>query len=1395
MSISGSPLSSSGAGLVQLPVAESRRWKPLRSGLLNLYRYDNEEFWFEQGRLLLRGNNGTGKSRVLALQLPFLLDGETAPHRLEPDGDPAKRIEWNLLMGKYADRLGYTWIEFGRRDEDGATHYLTLGCGLNATEGRGLVGRWFFTTHLRVGEALFLTSAEAYPLTRDRLAEALGQSGEVFTTAVAYRSAVDRALFHLGEHRYSALVGLLIQLRQPQLSRQLDEKRLSAALGEALRPLSSSVVADVAEAFRSLESDRATLDAFGAARRGTEAFLGEYRRYAQIAARRRADRVRATHAAYETTMRKLRVGEGALEAAKQEEVATVARLEQLSLDDRAATAVVETLRASPQMRSADTLHSAQRMVTDKESQASLAQEALERAAIARIGRDTEHEAAERATRDSQMDLERVASYARERAVAAGADRDHEAAVSGALETASAKADHRARVRQQLAEAVERRQRAVRHVRTLNEGVDSARRAYESARGDCNSLSVELDNAVAANDGAREALGAATVALTSAFGDWATSTVELAIDSVDDVADALVSWSVDGEGRSPIAVAVSAAASVATKRLATLRADAEQQSATASDHLAVLRDDHERLMGGHHVPPPTPYTRGDGTRVERPGAPLWRLCDFRADVPADLRAGIEAALEAAGLLDAWVVPDGRLLAAGAHDTVLVAADEGDVIPTRHLGTLLVPAVDRTDPFASVVTDEIIEGLLARIGVGDGSGDAWVSGDGRWRVGPLQGEWAKAAAQHIGESAREAGRRARIAALEFEIGEAERIVLRLADELARIAERADIAQVEVDGAPDEGAVRSAVAVVDAAARWTEDLRGKIRIAETRVAECHRAMTLRLEERDRAASDLGVRPWVDDLQRLDDAIADYRAAVTDFVNAIERHAERATQLDAARERAATAHQDEIRCRRILEDARRGAAEAVAERDTLLSAVGADVDEILARLNVAEVDVKRVRDERKRMENVRTEVLVRIAQAEGEIVAQGAVLARDTDERQTAIVGLEAFARTRLLATCDPQLGDIVAEGWTVTRAVDAARRIEASLPDTVNDDVAWRRSQERIHRHVQALTDALLPYGYDPATDIADDIFVVTASFQGKRCTMAELRTALEEEITNRQALLNAREREILENHLVGEVAQHLHELLREGERWVQDMNRELRERPTSTGMTLRFQWQPADDGPQEFPGVRKHLLRAGATWSSADREALGAFLQRRIQVERAANETGSWQEHLARALDYRAWHQFTVERQQDGQWKRLTRRTHGTGSGGEKAIALTIPQFAAAAAHYRTAHPLAPRLILLDEAFVGIDTDMRSKSMGLLHAFDLDFVMTSEREWGCYATLPGVAIYQLATRSGIDAVGVTRWVWNGQQRVRADHPPPTDAPRSDIATDAVPNGDGAQLQFAE
>jgi len=65
-----------------LPIPTRQRWQPLRLGLVELFHYDSEEFWFRDGHLLLRGNNGTGKSKVLSLTLPFLLDAQLKSSRV-----------------------------------------------------------------------------------------------------------------------------------------------------------------------------------------------------------------------------------------------------------------------------------------------------------------------------------------------------------------------------------------------------------------------------------------------------------------------------------------------------------------------------------------------------------------------------------------------------------------------------------------------------------------------------------------------------------------------------------------------------------------------------------------------------------------------------------------------------------------------------------------------------------------------------------------------------------------------------------------------------------------------------------------------------------------------------------------------------------------------------------------------------------------------------------------------------------------------------------------------------------------------------------------------------------------------------------------------------------------
>ena len=56
-----------------------KRWRMNRMGILNFWLYDEEVFELEQGRLLFRGANGSGKSVTMQSFIPLVLDGDKRP--------------------------------------------------------------------------------------------------------------------------------------------------------------------------------------------------------------------------------------------------------------------------------------------------------------------------------------------------------------------------------------------------------------------------------------------------------------------------------------------------------------------------------------------------------------------------------------------------------------------------------------------------------------------------------------------------------------------------------------------------------------------------------------------------------------------------------------------------------------------------------------------------------------------------------------------------------------------------------------------------------------------------------------------------------------------------------------------------------------------------------------------------------------------------------------------------------------------------------------------------------------------------------------------------------------------------------------------------------------------
>jgi uncharacterized protein (TIGR02680 family) len=1350
--------------LNDLPTPHRRRWQPLRAGLVDMFYYDTEEFQFHDGRLLLRGNNGTGKSKVLALTLPFLLDGDLAAHRVEPDGDRNKRMEWNLLLGgkhPHPERLGYTWLEFGRVNSDGAAEFRTIGAGLKAVRGKGIARHWFFLTTQRIGSDLSLVSPTRVALTREKLRDAVDGHGTVYDTATDYRRAVDEALFGLGQHRYEALVNLLIQLRQPQLSKKPDEKLLSHALTEALPPLDPSLVTTVAEAFRGLDEEREALLGLAEAKTAADAFLTHYRRYAGIAAKRCATPPRRAHSRYEQLSQDLGAAETAYQQADRALAAANTRLDELSAAETVLAARRAALEQSPEMRNARELTKAGKEA--EQSRRFAADRETERVKAVDTARRREGRLAD-AARIAQID-EAAFEAAQHRAAAAAETALIVARHAHVLSELATDQPPYPRASRAGTDVIDEQSAAVSRLDTLLQAAATAEAAVRTARAEVDRITGERQAAVDRIITAETEVTDQARVLVDAYTGYLADTVEIRVGDQEDVLAALESWTETLAGPNPAASAVADAVRRATEELGRRRAELDALRAEIRLARERIADEIARLAAGGQDAPPAPHTREPSGRDGRPGAPFWQVVDFTDGVSDQHRAGLEAALEAAGILDAWVTPDGELRDPIRDDVVVRA-----VRPALAVGltAVLAPAIDQGDPMAAPLTDTAVAAVLAAIGLGPG-GVTWVGVDGRFANGPLTGSWHKDTAVHIGEGAREAARRARLAALRAELGDIDTRLAELDGADVRLAERADGLVAEHQAQPVDAALRDAhtrvAAEHEAKRRVDEQLTG----AEALVARRQEQAAAAGATANEFAGDVGLPTEHTALSSVRSALGDYRVALAGLWPAAQAVRRARDEVTRAQDELTDAVEQREERASAASHARAAAATAAERHRVLLETAGGAVEELHRQLAAVDRELTARDDMEREQRATAGQAREGRGKADGLRESLRESITAAVDERDHAVNALRAFVATGLLHTVLPDL-DVPdpSDEWAPTPAIALARAINAALEHVDDADRPWELVQQRVTAEHKLLTDALSRHGHSVGMTVRDGVIVVDVLFGGRRQDVPTLVAGLLAETEHRATLLSAKEREILENHLINEVAGTLQELISGAEEQVGAINADLADRPTSTGMRLRLQWRLSRTAPDGLAAVRDRLLRQTAdAWSAADRTAVGAFLQERINTEHAEDSSGGWAEQLTRALDYRAWHEFAIQRYQDGQWRPAT----GPASGGERVLAASVPLFAAASSFYTSSgNPYTPRLIALDEAFAGVDDDSRAKCLGLLAAFDLDVVMTSEREWGCYPQVPGLAIAQLSRREGIDAVLVTPWRWDGRERRRVDWPAP-------------------------
>ncbi len=1358
----------------------ARRWRLNRAGVVNIWHYYETEFQIGGGRLILRGANGSGKSRALEMLLPYLLDAD----RRRMDATGSNKVSLDELMRTGArgqtNRTGYLWIELVRGSE-----HLTLGAHVKYSASAHRSDVQFFNTPLRVGYDLHLIEENRTPLTRDALSDLVGTHN--MTDAEGHREAVRSKVFGLrgesGRDRYTGLVQLMHTLRSPDVGNRIDEGNLPQLISNALPPLSEQTLQDAGERLDNLTETRLAQDRLASTLDQVRTFHSAYRSYATTVLTASAkDAISASDAVVQSDQRReeLRVSLQELKYRHEENQTLQTTLQdELAELDAAITALMEheLFKQADDLKQRDDAVAALR---------SLAEATLSSSETARRG---EANAASRMVEryDELRETVRSAGDTLIAASAALADSgvshpDLPAAIHFSdsigtcengivmttldgepqivqrptaarvavqpsdLEPVRTVSDRYQAEAQQRTKQAERREQDARRLDAALEAVRKFEAAAESAAAQAEadrdraeaSVTRRDDTAIALNQSWRQWISSSDTHDLMPGASWeqdATMGVLLAdieaLSGDDPAVDHL-----DSLNLLPSRTAQPFFDSHAVE----MNNLGREEAIDESEHAALVAERDDLDAARDPTPPVAPW------HSVQQGVPFWQTVDFLPEVSQADRAAVESALLASSILTATLQADGS-----------VQVEDGEVVLRAGLSDANRPLsqVLKRDP-SSDVPAEIVDAALRSIGYADPNAVTSIDADGNWRNGSLSGRYVIAEARHIGAAARAAARAARREQISHRLEElAERgrhraarrgmigsAIQQLTDHVATAPTSAALIEARATAATlidraerSESAARRATETATLQrTTWAVEFDGhKAHCASLGLPIA--ATELRTTvERCRAASE-ACRRLVTDCRAVMTAVAKANRAAAEFDDAIG--ARKVAESEAEAQRSSW-----------LE-----AAARLAAQHAVLDVPLAELTAELGRTESAQKHTgRRLTDVNKSLEELRTKI--------SEVDKLGAVAESSaTTLRATLIDHANRFNAQLALPGLAQAAATTPIDRITIADDAQSVSAIASSALSLIGTSKTLSVTQlQHALQRFQADTSGQL----DVIAEFEHDAYSIRIEGAEDRHEPTAVLTYLERRVDEGREALSAREREVFTAFVLGGVADELRRRITQAGNLVQAMNRSLSSIETSHGIGVRIGWL-LNREQTELARIMHLVSIADAVRSAEDNDELITLLRMRVESRHALEPSAGYASHLAEALDYRQWHsiEVTIVGPGPNQQRRISRRAKI--SQGETRFVSYVTLFAAADG-YLSSLPEpdgALRLVLLDDAFAKIDDRTIGELLGLLVRFDIDFVMTGHALWGTVPEVPELDIYEIR-RMGDSAAIATRIHWDGKRR---------------------------------
>src|SRR5690625_257168 len=1365
---------------------KQNKWKMNRAGLLNFWYYDDEVFEFADGKLLLRGSNGSGKSVTMQSLLPVLLDGKTSSDRLDPFGSRARRMEDYLLGEKEIvnrdERTGYLFIEYKREDTN---QYITTGIGLQARRHKTM-NFWGFiiTDNRRIGKDFNLYEHEynagekqQIPLSRIQLENRIDRGGYVVRTRREYSDLVNKYIFGFeSAEAYEDLIKLLIQLRSPKLSKDFRPTVIYEILEAALPPLTDEDLRHLSDTIEHMDQTKQQIEQLDREQEALDKLIGRYHNYNE-------------YRLAETAHHYLEMSKRFKQEAKvtQEKRQIEQRLEQeVSRLTKRNHELDQTFHVLDKKRMRLQNHKVWNLEEERTNEINALQETKKEQE--RKDRNlTDKKRQELATKSEQDRL--ATAISSNESMLADRLMDMETdAEAASFKQHSLNVQDFERNKDVDYEFTVWEKETESHYQKLD-AISEQLRVYEETKQQM----TELDRKMAATrlevDQTKQEKN-----------DWQIIFEKDKQDILADIHD----WT----ERYPFLMVRDELVQQTSRNMYNLYEPTTYETirtpfvgvnndfqmginetiATKNSYLTELarqiQEKQETLKEWQEKRDPEPPTQQDETKEARKQLknaghsfiPLYEAVEFQEHVPEGVQHQIEAALLDIGLLAALITPEPTPI---KHDRVIHPQPN---MMAHTLADYLVPDVELAGEVSAIDVDEVLRSILV-----DGEEDASIAmirEDGTYQIGLMHGHAVTVKqVRFIGRNARKRYRAEQIALITSEIEEITKQKEHVQLEIEALADNIQVARDAMDVFPSDEDLQVSFTHMKEKQFQIKQIENQLTAYDLDMQKKHgefqkvkRHLDVETREMNVVLSYSAYLEAKDRIRRYEKDLSDLKTKHVTYRNNQNNRGQTTLRLEEL----------------ILEvDDLQGELNVLSDKSERVQQNIVEIEQQLETHGVADI--------RKQIQNVQTELqetneeLTKNRALVPEKKASLGVLADALIDHQQKTRFWEQMIEAWLESFSQEvnynfvQLPEEVASKEALAKAVietygDLLNKKDASTIEGQLTSVYYEQlnnlMEYRMTDNPTLVTE--FPWMDEEWTDEQQILVVnwkqkaarrlIELEFQGKRVSPYYIHEVVENDRISQQTMLNDQDRELYEEILFHSIGRKLRSRIYRAQQWTEKMNKLMEDSDSSSGLSFSIRWKPRTAETEAELDTKElvDLLRRdpGLLKDEDLNQVIGHFrskIDRAKELIQIKGEGDTLLQVLKEVLDYRYWFSFELSYQREGEPKReLTNNAFYRFSGGEKAMAMYIPLFTACYSRYLEADASAPYIISLDEAFAGVDEDNISVMFRIVEELGFDYIMNSQVLWGDYDTVSSLSICELVRPKNASYVKVIRYYWDGHTK---------------------------------